>query len=127
MLHFFRAGGDFMWLLLILAIVVIVLFVKKIIELVSNNAANSIKLDHGINAVLFWGVMSFIIGIFGHFLGIYSAMQAIMKANDISPAIVAGGYAVSLITVLTGLFILMIASILWLILRWKYKSVVASS
>jgi len=40
------------------------------------------------------------------FVGIYEAMQTIMMANDTSPAIVADGYTLSLITILTGLFYL---------------------
>ena len=84
-------------------------------------------MENGINAVLFWGIMSIIIGVFAHFIGIYAAMNAIMMANDISPAIVASGYAVSLITILFGLFILMLSSILWFILRWKYKSIISNS
>jgi biopolymer transport protein ExbB/TolQ len=127
MLFFFKAGGPYMWLLLLLSITVVVLALKKAKELFSPNITANAKLEHGINAILFWGIMSFVIGIFAHFVGIYMAMQAIMMANDISPAIVAGGYAVSLITILSGLFIMMLSSILWFFLRWKYKSVVSKS
>lgn len=126
MLFFFKAGGPYMWLLLMLAVLIIVLAAKKVVELFSKQP-DIARLERGINAVLFWGVMSFIIGIFAHFHGIYLAMQAIMMANDISPAIVAGGYAVSLITILAGLFILMVSSLLWFLLRWKYKSLVSGA
>ena len=127
MLFFFRAGGPYMWLLLFLAIVIVALAIKKTIDLFSKKTKQPIKLESGINAILFFGVMSFIVGVFAHFLGIYYAMQAIMRANDISPAIVAGGYSFSLITVLSGLFLLMLSSLLWFLLRWKYKGLVSSS
>ena len=115
-----------MWLLLLLAVVIIILTVKKSIDLFALKDLSPAKQEIGINAVLFWGVMSLIIGIFAHFVGIMYAMYAIRMANDISPAIVAGGYAVSLITILFGLLILMLSSIFWFILRWKYKSISSS-
>ncbi len=45
------------------------------------------------------------------------SMQAIEAANDISPAIVAGGYAISLITILTGLLLFMFSAIVWFLYR----------
>ena len=82
--------------------------------------------EGGINAILFWGCFSVVLGIFAHFEGVYLAMQAMMKANDISPAIVAQGYAMSLITILSGLFLFMVSSVTWLILRWRYKKLIAA-
>ncbi len=64
--------------------------------------------------------MSAVIGFFGHFWGVYMAMQAISEATDISPAVVAEGYAMSLITILTGLFIFLFAFV-WFMLRWKLR------
>jgi len=119
MLHFFRMGGPFMWIHLILAIVILFLFVKKIIELFIQKVTDTDVLKKGVNAILFWGVFSTVLGFFAHFMGMYMAMQAIQRAADISPAIVAGGYAASLITVLTGLFTLLISALLWFFIRWQ--------
>ncbi|MBN1996703.1 MotA/TolQ/ExbB proton channel family protein [candidate division KSB1 bacterium] len=121
MLQFFKQGGFYMWPLLVFAVVIIVLFIKKIIDLFFNADSLPHNADSGINAILFWGVMSIFVGVFGHFHGIYLAMQAISHAGDISPAIVSQGYAMSLITVLSGLFIFMIAALMWFVLRWRYK------
>jgi biopolymer transport protein ExbB/TolQ len=121
MLTFFVRGGMYMWPLLIFAIIIVALAVKKFIDFSHSTAQEKIRLDIGTNAILFWGVLSLLLGIFAHFHGVYLAMMAIERANDISPAIVAEGYAMSLITVLSGLFILMVAGILWLVLRWRYN------
>lgn len=126
MLSFFNAGGIFMWPLLAIAIVIIYLSVRKIIDLFITEEQNHKKLKNGINAILFWGSLSVVLGVFAHFTGVYLAMQAIMAANDISPAIVANGYAMSLVTILSGLFIFMVSSIIWLILNWRYKKLAAN-
>jgi hypothetical protein len=121
MLQFFFSGGYMMWLLLIVAIVVVVLAMKKAIQLFGKESLNSAQLENGINAILFWGLISLVLGFFAHFQGIYMAMAEIKRANDISPAIVAGGYAASLTTILFGMGIFLVSAIIWFILRWKYK------
>lgn len=120
MASLFMDGGIYMWPLLIIAIVITVLAITKGIQL-SNDSSNINKLENGINAILFWGAFALVLGFFAHFHGVYLAMQAINAANDISPAIVAGGYAMSLITILTGLFIFMLSALVWFIYRWKLK------
>ena len=82
MLEFFINGGYFMWLLLILAVVIIVLSIKKAIELLSKNDLNQATLESGINAIIFWGGICLVLGFFGHFLGLYNAMKAIDKATS---------------------------------------------
>lgn len=119
MLALFQAGGTFMWLLLIILIIIIVLAITRGIKLFSSKAKRRSTLEHGINAILFWGAYSVVVGFFAHFLGVMYAMEAIKNADDISPSIVAGGYSVSLLTILFGLFIFMIAAIIWFI----YKSI----
>lgn len=119
MVQFFLDGGQFMWLLLIIAIVIIVLAITNGIQLYSPKEQNRAKLENGINSILFWGGFSLVLGFFAHFLGIYQAMLAIQGAGDISPSIVAGGYAMSIITILSGLFILMMSSIIWFVFKNK--------
>jgi len=110
-------GGMFMWLLLIIAIVIVVLAISNGVQLYSNKDKNKIRLENSINSILFWGGFSLVLGFFAHFMGIYQAMLAIQRASDISPAIVAGGYAMSIITILTGLFLLMVSSVIWFIYK----------
>ena len=121
MLNFIMEGGPFMMLLLILAIIIIVLSIRRIIELYGKKDLNKVKLESGINAIIFWGVISLVLGYFAHYLGFYNAMESIKRANDISPAIVAEGYAVSLSTILVGLFIFLCSAIVWFTLRWRFK------
>jgi biopolymer transport protein ExbB/TolQ len=121
MIQFFMNGGLFMWPLLIFAIVIVVLTVKKAIDFFGRQNVNPAKMESGINAILFWGFMSLVVGFYAHFQGLYMAMQAIIKADDISPVIVTAGYAQSLITILFGLCSFIISSVVWFIFRWQYK------
>jgi biopolymer transport protein ExbB/TolQ len=121
MIQFFMNGGLFMWPLLIFAIVIVVLTVKKAIDFFGRQNVNPVKMESGINAILFWGFMSLVVGFYAHFQGLYMAMQAIIKADDISPVMVTAGYAQSLITILFGLCSFIISSVVWFIFRWQYK------
>jgi len=123
MIQFFMSGGLMMWFLGIIAIVIIALSVRKAIQLYGNQELTKPILESGINAIIFWGAIAAIVGFLSHYLGLYYAMFAIMEANDISPAIVAGGYAASLITILSGLTIFIISLIIWFVLRWRFKQV----
>ncbi len=121
MFSYIQMGGPFMWLLLVILIIVVVLAIKNGIRLFLKKNADQAGLEHSVNAILFWGAYGVVVGFFAHFLGILYAMEAIKNAADISPAIVAGGYSVSLLTILFGLIIFMIAAIIWFI----YKSVLS--
>ena len=123
MIQFFMEGGMMMWFLLIIAIVILALSIRKAIQLYGKQEIPKAVLETGINAIVFWGAIAAIFGFFAHYLGVYYAMLAIYRANDISPAIVANGYSMSLITILTGLTIFMVSAIIWFVLRWRYKQI----
>ena len=121
MVNFFFSGGSMMWLFLIIALLILYLSVKKAIQLFGKNELPGPVLENGINAIIFWGSISVILGFFAHYLGVYYAMQAIYRANDISPAIVAYGYSLSLVTILTGLVLFIVSAIIWFVFRWRYR------
>lgn len=120
-MYFIQAGGPLMWPLILIGIAVLAIAVKKTNDLYFKKGLSNAQLEKGINAIIFWGAFSIILGLFAHFMGVYNAMQAISKAPAVSPQIVAGGYAVSIITILTGLIIFMISAILWVVFRARYK------
>jgi uncharacterized membrane protein len=123
MIQFIHEGGSMMWILLILAILIVVLSIRKALQLYGKQEVPKSVLESGINAIVFWGAIAAVFGFFAHYLGIYYAMLAIFQANDISPAIVALGYSMSLITILTGLTIFMVSAVIWFVLRWRLKQV----
>ena len=124
MFEFFMSGGVVMWLLLLIAVIIVILSIKKGIDLFSGKELPKAKLETGINAIAFWGGLSFVLGLIFHFWGIAAAMVAISQANDISPAIVAMGYRDALVSVISGLFIFIISLLIWFVYRWRYKSLI---
>lgn len=119
MFDFFINGGLYMWLMLILFVFVIGLFIKKLIQIQKQDLRLPQDFERGLWTIPFWGIISLALGFYGHYHGVYMAMLNISQANDISPSIVAEGYAVSLITVLSGLFIFILSGIAWFYLRWR--------
>ncbi len=106
MVDFFLSGGQLMWLFLIIALLIIYLTIKKAIQLFSGQGLipSYPRKWHKCDHIL--GINFRNTGIFCPLFRVYYAMQAIYRANDISPAIVAFGYSLSLITILTGLTII---------------------
>lgn len=117
------AGGPAMWLLLIFAITIVALTVKKSIDLFGMPTKQSANLDKGLNAIIYFGGLSLVFGILGQISGIYNALVAISKASDISPQIIFMGFSQSFLSTLFGLWILIFSSIFWFVLRARYKKV----
>ena len=118
-----QAGGPFMWLLSLILLVILYLSVRKGQRVFFKKEAVSVKFETGLNAILFWGVLSIVIGFLAHFMGLYNALLAISRATDVSPAIIAQGYAQSLLTILFGLIIFIVSAVFWFLLRWQYKKI----
>jgi len=126
MISFIRQGGGFMWPIVIMALVILYLTVKNLVTIYIRKETKNTQQTHSINSILFWGVMCALLGFLGHYWGIYLAMQAISQVSDISPQILAGGYQVSLVTILTGMTLLIFSSVIWFIFRRKVNNTVAA-
>ena len=123
MLSVMQAGGPFMWLLSLIFLVILYLSVRKGQSVFFKKEAVSVKFETGLNAILFWGVLSIVIGFLAHFMGLYQALLAISRATDVSPAVIAQGYAQSLLTILFGMTIFIVSAVFWFLLRWRYKKI----
>ena len=119
MLQIFYRGGALMWPLLLILICIIIFSIKKAIDIYTGKNLDRVHSSSSLNTILFWGLISIVIGFLAHFWGLYMAMMSITHADDISPTIVAEGMAVSLITIIFGLLIFLISGIVWLFLRWQ--------
>ena len=120
MIKFFLDGGASKLPLLVLTIIIVILSLKKIVDLFFKKDLKNNQLESGLNAVLFWGGISALLGFFSHYLGLFHAVQGIADApRNPSPSIVAWGYAVSISKIIWGLLNLFIAAIFWYILRWR--------
>ena len=71
------------------------------------------------------GLFTMITGILGQLIGLFSAFTAIEAAGDVSPAMLAGGLKISMITSLTGIVIYLISIIIWFLLDLFYQKKLA--
>ena len=110
----FSMGGTlFMSIITICGIGVVVFTVQKIIHFYVKNDNRK----GGLDMILFFGSLAIVLGFLGQAIGMMGAFEAIEKAGDISPGLMASGLKVSMIAPLYGTFIFIISLIVWAVLR----------
>ena len=110
--EFHWMGGTlFMSVLSISLTAIIATIILNIVRLSKDNynPSNQYLVIGDIKAI---GIFAIVWGFFGQSIGLFSALQAIEAAADISPALIFGGLKVSFITTLYGMFIFLFS---WLI------------
>ena len=115
-------GGPYALLLVLIAVAIAALTVKKSIDLFARTDLGPERLARGINAILFWGGFSALLGMLGQFSGVFKSLMIISHAPAVNPALVVEGMAVSLITTILGLAILGLSGIAWFALKSRLVS-----
>ena len=113
---FVMGGSLFMGILTILLVIIVAVTVYFAISIANGKAADKESLRHQLRYIKSLGLFTMITGILGQMIGLFSAFIAIEAAEDISPAIIAGGLKVSMITSLTGIVIFLISIAIWFVL-----------
>ena len=85
--------------------------------LLDSDGAVGPALKNRINAVLFWGAIGALVGLLGQANGIYLALRTISRAPEISPPIVVEGFAISFLTTIMGLLLLLGSALAWMGLK----------
>lgn len=114
--HLFLGGIYFMLPIYIMWVVVIFFTIKFLLNYYSANRDLK-KLAKQNSLIIFIGSFAFLFGLFGQIMGMYGALASVQAAGDISPALIAGGLKVSLITPLYGFVLFLISGIIWFIYR----------
>ena len=70
-----------------------------------------------LDMLLHVGLLSFVVGILAQALGLYQMLKSVEQIGSVSPALIAGGLAVSAIAPIFGLIILTVSFIVWITLR----------
>ena len=73
------------------------------------------------NAIRSLGLLAAITGILGQLIGLFSAFEHIQQAGSVSPALLAGGLKVSMITTIYGVIIYLLAIVISLGFKAKAK------
>lgn len=117
MFSLFNEGGPlFMTLISLAGLTALGLTIKIFMD----KAAGRQSTKYTPGSILVVGSLSFMLGILGQAIGIYQALIAIQAAGDISPAMMFGGFKVSMIAPMYGLVIFVITLIIWLALAFLY-------
>ncbi|MGD2124103.1 MAG: MotA/TolQ/ExbB proton channel family protein [Gemmatimonadota bacterium] len=120
MFEFIRSSGPWGIVLTLLFLLNIGLVIWSLATLVGRNGKVGPALRSRINSILFWGVFGAAIGLLGQATGIYLALRAVSAAPEISPPVVMEGFAISFLTTIAGLLLLLGSGLAWMVLRSMY-------
>jgi len=109
-MQLFTATGIAGIPLLVLSLVIGALILRAVTLLVRGRKADLFSL-------LFWGFAAAVLGFLAQCAGLYRALTAISTATEISPEVVATGFARSFVSTLWGSGLLMLAAVAWVLLR----------
>ncbi|MGW8314458.1 MAG: MotA/TolQ/ExbB proton channel family protein [Bacteroidales bacterium] len=118
---FYMGGPLFMGILTTLLVIMLAVSIYFLVSIASGKALDKPNFRHQLTYVKSVGLFTMITGILGQLIGLLMAFKAIEQANDISPAILAGGLKVSLITTLYGIIIYLVSILIWFLLDLWYN------
>lgn len=104
-MNYFYAGGPLFMTLISLAGLAALGFLVLIVK---NRLTGTDANQQHLQGLVIAGSLAFILGLLGQAIGMYQAMAAIQQAGDVSPAMMAGGFQVSLIAPIYGALIFVI-------------------
>ena len=107
-------------LLLLIMLIVAVINGMPLFRVDSNSKGDEFRKLGYIKSL---GLLALIVGVMGQLIGLYYAFNAVEAADDISPAILAGGLKVSLIAPIYGFFIFILSYLIWFVLSYKLRDV----
>jgi hypothetical protein len=124
MLRLIASCGVMLWPMLVLAIVLLVLIVVSAFRLARGRC--DLGARSSIDGILFWGVVTAILGFTGQWMGLNKVVQVLFEVAPrlgISPRAVGIGFAESLRTSIFGIAVLIVAGVSWFLLRAWWRRV----
>jgi len=121
--EFHWMGGTLFMSVLSISFTIIIATVILNIIRVSRRNYHPEKQALVINDIKAVGIFAIVWGIFGQSIGLFSALQAMEAAADISPQMIYGGLKVSFITTLYGTFIFLLSWLITIIMNnWSRRN-----
>lgn len=119
---FHSMGGTlFMSILSLSLLAIIVMTILNIIRIAGNRYDPALQ-KFTVGDIKAVGIFAIVWGIFGQSIGLFTALQILESAPDVSPAMIYGGIKVSFITTLYGTFIFLLAWLITLIINnWSRR------
>lgn len=119
---FFAGGPLFMGILTLLLLVILAMAAYRFIQISRGHVEHETSFRHQLTHIKSIGLFSLVFGILAQMMGLYQAFSAIEQAGNISPALLAGGLKVSMISTIYGLVIFLLSYVLWLGLDYMAKN-----
>lgn len=95
-----------------------IILIGKLVYRWINKSEPDVKKNKALSeSILFIGSFAFLFGIFFQVMGMIQALKAVEATGDISPALIAGGFKVSLIVPVYGFVLFLVSYITWFINR----------
>ncbi|MCF8346191.1 MAG: MotA/TolQ/ExbB proton channel family protein [Bacteroidales bacterium] len=117
MFNLFKMGGPlFMGILTGILFIVLLIAIYHLFLVIRKDYKDIDETRKRLTYIKSIGLFGLVTGILGQMIGLYSAFSAIENALDVSPAIMAGGLKVSMITPIYGVVIFLVSYFLWVII-----------
>jgi hypothetical protein len=113
---FYMGGYLFMSILTAILIIMVAWAVFHFLPVLLKKEFNLTQTRMRIRHIKTIGLFGMVTGILGQLIGFYQAFAAIEKAGDISMSLMMGGFKISMITTLYGIFIFLLSLMLWFVL-----------
>lgn len=118
---FIEGGIVFMGLLTLVLLAVLIIGVRQFL-LINNGNVSTDQALVSIDLIRKVGLFGMVLGIFAQLRGLYQMFDAVQEINNVSPALLAGGLKVSMITTEYGVIIFLIAYLIWFGLKAMIQS-----
>ena len=115
-------GGIFLWIQIFIILLILILSVQKVMVYFGRHEIKRSSFIRSHHAILFLGGFGFVWGMFIQLLGLVQALNAIIAAADVSPALILMGLRNSFINPVIGLGTLILAALIWAFLHGRYTS-----
>ncbi len=125
MMRYMFEGGFTMWPILLLAIVIALLTLVNAGILFIRREASA-RTQSSVNAILFWGTVAVVLGLFGQWSGLYKGFSAVAEAGMINPSAVIMGFSETLISTIAGLTVFIVAAPCWFVLHARCRALRAA-
>lgn len=125
MLRFLQESGPLIFPVLILGVVIVLLTLYNLFSLSVRRPLAAAQRRRSIDAILFWGSVAAMLGFLGQWLGLNRMVRVVAERGIANPQLVTYGLSESLLTPVTGMFVLLVAAFSWFLLRlglWSRES-----
>lgn len=111
---FYMGGPLYMGILTILLLIILALAIYRTVQILGNQVEYETTFRHYLTHIKSLGLFTLVVGILSQLIGLYQAFSAIEQAGAVSPALLAGGLKVSMITTIYGMIIFVLSYLIWL-------------